>query len=75
MKTAKDLGLQIPGDLAVLGFDNIELSDFFGLSTVDQFLEKSGRDAALLLVDHIHGRKKAPANVHYDVRIKERSTT
>ncbi len=75
MKTAKDLGLQIPGDLAVLGFDNIELSEFLGLSTVDQFLEKSGRDAALLLVDHIDNRKKTRVTVHYDVRIKERSTT
>jgi DNA-binding LacI/PurR family transcriptional regulator len=31
--------------------------------------------SALLLVDHIDNRKKTPVTVHYDVRIKERSTT
>lgn len=75
MKTAKDLGLQVPGDLAILGFDNIELSDYLGLSTIDQFLEDSGRDAANLIISQIEDPTKAPETIHYDLKIRERWTT
>ena len=75
LKTARDLDLEVPGELAILGFDNIELSDFLGLSTVDQFLEKSGRDAAELLVGQLNGRIKKPETIHYELQIKERWTT
>lgn len=75
MKTARDLGLQVPGDLAILGFDNIELSEFLGLSTVDQFLENSGRDAANLVVSQIKDRTRAPETINYELKIRERWTT
>lgn len=75
MKTAKDLGLQVPGDLAILGFDNIELSEFLGLSTIDQFLQDSGRDAAKLIINQIENRTKAPETINYELKIRERWTT
>lgn len=75
LKTARYLDLKVPDDLAILGFDNIELSDFLGLSTVDQFLEKSGRDAAKLLTGHINGKIKKSETIHYELQIKERWTT
>lgn len=75
MKTAKDLGLQVPGDLAILGFDNIELSEFLGLSTIDQYLEASGRDAANLIISQLENRVKAPETINYELKIRERWTT
>ncbi len=33
---AKDMGLKVPEDVSVVGVDNHELSDFFGLTTIDQ---------------------------------------
>ncbi len=42
-RTARERGMRIPGDLAVLGYDNIEAARFIGLSTIDQHLEESGR--------------------------------
>lgn len=49
MKAAADLGLRIPDDLAIVGFDDIDIADFLGLTTIRQSLEESGRAAVNLL--------------------------
>ena len=36
MLAAKDLGLSVPDDVSIVGVDNHELADFFGITTVDQ---------------------------------------
>jgi LacI family repressor for deo operon, udp, cdd, tsx, nupC, and nupG len=51
---ARDLGLRVPGDISVVGIDDHELSDFFGLTTVAQFPELQGRLAVELLMDELH---------------------
>jgi DNA-binding LacI/PurR family transcriptional regulator len=48
-------GLRIPGDIAVIGYDNLEISFHTGLTTINQNLELSGRlgiDYLLKLVTH-----------------------
>jgi LacI family transcriptional regulator len=74
-RTARDLGLAVPGDLAILGFDNIELTDFLAISTVDQYLIRSGTDAANLLLRRMADRDSPPETIRYDLRIVERWTT
>ena len=49
MKAARELGLEIPKDLGVVGFDDIEVADYLGLTTIKQPLEGSGRAAVLLI--------------------------
>ena len=49
LKAARELGLSVPGDLAVVGFDDIDVADYLGLTTIKQPLEGSGREAALLI--------------------------
>ena len=49
LKAARELNLDIPNDLAVVGFDDIDIADYIGLTTVKQPLEGSGREAALLI--------------------------
>jgi LacI family transcriptional regulator len=39
---AENLGMKIPEDLSVIGFDNIPEAKFMRLTTVDQFLAKMG---------------------------------
>lgn len=36
MLAAKDMGLSIPNDLSIVGVDNHELADFFGITTINQ---------------------------------------
>jgi len=50
MDAALRAGLDVPGDLSVVGFDDIELAGAIGLTTVRQPLRESGRRGAELLL-------------------------
>jgi DNA-binding LacI/PurR family transcriptional regulator len=68
-------GLDVPGDLSVVGFDDIEVSAFIGLTTVHQSLFESGQLGARLLLDAVAG--KAPPAVEHvlPLALVERATT
>ena len=51
---ARDLGLSVPGDVSVVGVDDHELSEFFGLSTIAQFPALQGRMAVDILMDQLN---------------------
>ena len=46
MQVAADLGLSIPEDLSIVGFDDHDLAEFLGLTTVRQDVPAQGRAAA-----------------------------
>jgi DNA-binding LacI/PurR family transcriptional regulator len=54
-----EAGFKVPDDIAVVGFDDIDLSRFLTppLTTVQSPIEQVGRKAIELLVDQIHGKK------------------
>jgi LacI family transcriptional regulator len=52
---AKEMGLRIPDDLSVIGFDNISESKYMGLTTVDQFISEMGYIATQMLIRLING--------------------
>ncbi|MEY2847778.1 MAG: hypothetical protein RI885_443 [Actinomycetota bacterium] len=54
MLAARDLGLQVPDDLSVVGIDDHRLSDFYGLTTVAQHPFDQGRLAVKILMDQLH---------------------
>jgi len=54
-QVAEELGIRIPGDLSVLGFDNITESKYMGLTTVDQFISEMGYVATQMLIKIING--------------------
>ncbi|MBI9104891.1 MAG: LacI family DNA-binding transcriptional regulator [Spirochaetales bacterium] len=75
MKAARERHIQIPGELAILGFDNIDSSEWMDLSTISQHLGDSGRIAAGLLMDLISGKAKNVQKTNLQVGLIERSTT
>ncbi len=75
IKAAREKGLRVPEDLAVLGFDDIESADWMGLSSISQHLGDSGRIAAGLLLEGIAGKGNAIQKVNLQVELIERSTT
>jgi DNA-binding LacI/PurR family transcriptional regulator len=48
---ARDLGLRVPQDVSVIGIDNHDMSDFFGLTTLDQRVREQGTFATKLMLD------------------------
>lgn len=75
IKAARERKIKIPGELAVLGFDDIESADWMELSSISQHLGDSGRIAAGLLLEQISGKSKAIQKVNLQVGLIERSTT
>jgi LacI family transcriptional regulator len=53
IRAANDLGLNVPGDISIAGFDDIPFSEFImpRLTTVSGIAEDSGRDAVRLLLN------------------------
>ncbi|WP_037130318.1 substrate-binding domain-containing protein [Rhizobium cauense] len=61
ISVAKELGLSIPDDLAVVGYDNTMFCDFAqnNLTSIDQSGEQLGLQATRLLMERIKGRTTA----------------
>ena len=75
LKAAKEHGLRVPEDLAVLGFDDIESADWMELSTISQHLADSGRIAAGLMLERISGKVETIQKINLQVSLVERETT
>jgi len=58
LRAAHTLGMKVPQDLSVAGFDNIPLASFWSpaLTTVAQPIREQGRLAARILLDKIEGK-------------------
>lgn len=67
--------VDIPGDISVMGFDNLPVSRmvFPALSTVDQAILAKGRRAGNLIVDVLE-RRRPPQETLTDVTIVERQS-
>jgi DNA-binding LacI/PurR family transcriptional regulator len=72
---ARELGIQVPEDLSVIGYDDIEAADYVGLTTVRQQLFESGRRGAEILLSEIRERSETPPVVHLSPELVTRATT
>ena len=78
MRAAADLGLRIPEDLSVVGFDDIDLGGFVdpALTTVHQPIRLKGADAIRLLLREVDGSSSlAPEHVRLATKLVVRAST
>ena len=76
LAAAAEAGLRVPEDLSVIGFDDIELSEYAGLTTVRQPLFDSGFLGARLLLDALDAGSLPPAATHeLPLELVTRTTT
>jgi DNA-binding LacI/PurR family transcriptional regulator len=73
LEAAESLGLEVPGDVAVIGFDDIEMAAVLGLTTVRQPLRSSGTCAAGLLLAAIEGTPMPAAGLEPLAVIRRRT--
>lgn len=76
LHAARDLGLRVPEDLSVIGFDDFPLAPYLAppLTTVHHPLARVGAMAVALLIDRIEGRE-APGRVLLDPYLVVRGST
>jgi DNA-binding LacI/PurR family transcriptional regulator len=75
LEAASTLGLRVPGDVAVMGFDDIEMASVVGLSTVRQPLRATGARGADLLLAAIEGDNSRALEELKPLVVIERRTT
>ena len=71
-----EMGLRIPDDVAVIGFDDIEPAAYINpsLTTIRQPLLEMGKESTRILLDLINGKQKPPVHKFLEVDLVERET-
>ncbi len=75
LRAAQDIGLKIPEQLSVIGYDDIEISEFLHLTTIRQHLYESGVKGAELLLDEIGNSAAEKQSVFLPPELVVRDTT
>lgn len=75
LKAARKLGMRVPDDLAILGFDDLDMSEYIGLSTIKQPLDESGRIAVELLFSQLLEPDRPVRHIQLPLKLIERETT
>ena len=75
MRIASSKGIKIPSQIMVIGFDNIDISDYLGLTSISQSLEESGSIAARLVLERIEKGGVSAIKATVPIEIVERDST
>jgi len=75
MKVACQLNIKIPNDLAIVGFDDIDVAEHVDLTTICQHLDESGRLAAEILLSRIDESSRPLQHIKLPLKLVERMTT
>lgn len=75
LKIAQRRGILIPEELAVIGFDDIDIAAYLELTTISQSLFESGKLAAEHLIAKITDPTRPAENIFIQHKLIERNTT
>ena len=74
LKIARARGISVPDQLVVIGFDDLEVADYIGLTTVRQSLKESGRIAVELLLARLADNSRPVQHIKLPLTIVRRQT-
>jgi DNA-binding LacI/PurR family transcriptional regulator len=75
MEAARELGLRVPQDLSIIGYDGIEAAEYMQLTTVRQSLYDSGVRGAQILLQVMSGRQPQKMEIVLPTELVIRATT
>ena len=75
LEAARALKLRVPADLSVIGYDDLEIAEYLGLTTVRQALFESGQKGAELLLAALENPTSKISAVKMPVELVQRKTT
>ncbi|MGA9598645.1 MAG: LacI family DNA-binding transcriptional regulator [Acidimicrobiia bacterium] len=74
-ETARAHGVRVPEDLSVIGFDDLEIAEHLGLSTVRQPLYESGARGVRMLVEQMQTKVRTAEEVELPLELIARTST
>jgi LacI family repressor for deo operon, udp, cdd, tsx, nupC, and nupG len=75
MRTVRQAGLDVPGDISIVGFDDHEMAGVVDLTTIAQPVRRQGEIAARMLLDALAGHDDVPADVRLPTRLVVRGSS
>jgi DNA-binding LacI/PurR family transcriptional regulator len=77
MRALQDSGLQVPGDVSVIGFDDIQAAAFNSprLTTIRQPMSNMGRIAAQCILNRLHGSERFREQITVEPELVVREST
>lgn len=75
LEAAEALGRRVPDDLSIVGYDDIEMANLMGLTTVRQPLERSGQRVADLTIQAINNPSRRLFIEEMELELVVRSST
>lgn len=75
LRAAREAGLRVPGDLEVVGFDDVDASAYVGLTTLRQPMAEMGRLATEKLLRRLSDPSAPPSHAVFAPRLIVRETT
>jgi DNA-binding LacI/PurR family transcriptional regulator len=74
LKAAHQLNVKVPDQLAVIGFDDLDMAEYADLTTICQHLDESGRLAVEILLGQMQAPSRPPRHVKIPLAIVQRQT-
>lgn len=74
LKAARRLGIRVPDQLAIIGFDDLDIAEYADLTTIRQYLDESGRLAVEILLSHIADPSRPVQHAKLPLTLIERLT-
>ena len=74
LKAARQLNVKVPEQLAVIGFDDLDMAEYADLTTISQHLDELGRLAVEILLAQMQSASTLPKQIQIPLNIIERKT-
>lgn len=75
LKAISDIGLRVPEDISIIGFDDHDVAPYIDLTTIRQPVSQFGQQAASMLLKIIAGEPLKVSNVILPTQLVLRATT
>jgi DNA-binding LacI/PurR family transcriptional regulator len=75
LEAARELGIRVPEELSLIGFDGIELSELLAISTIQQPIEEMGALGVRKLIERIEQPEQPSELIRLNTTLVERRTT
>ncbi len=75
LQAIRESGRRVPDDVAVVGYDDIEVAQYVGLSTVRQPMFQMGQEGVRLLLPTLNGEDAQQTHVNLPVELIVRGTS